>query len=251
MKSHEGQRDSVPAGARQFATTRWTMVLTAGGRGTTRSRQALEELCRAYWYPLYAYVRRQGRSPEEAQDLTQEFFTRLIAGHLLGVVDRTKGKFRSFLLASLKHFLANEWDKARAQKRGGTHSLIALDAQAAERRYALEPAHELSADRIFERRWALTVLERVLTGLREEHARAGKARQKLFDRLKDFLVGQAEQDSYARAAAELGMSEGAVKAAIHRLRQRYRDSLRKEIAQTVCDAKEVEDEIRDLLSALH
>jgi len=224
------------------------MVLTAGGDDRAQARRALEELCQTYWYPLYAFVRRQGRSPEEAQDLTQEFFARLIAQHYLGAVDRAKGKFRSFLLGSLKHFLANEWDKARAQKRGGAHSLIALDAQAAERRYALEPAHELSADRIFERRWALTVLERVLTRLREEHSRAGKA--KLFDRLKDFLVGRAEQDSHARAAAELGMSEGAVKAAIHRLRQHYRERLRAEIANTVAAPSEVEDELRHLFAAL-
>ena len=255
MKSHEGQRDSVPAGARQFATTRWTMVLKAGSSGTTRARQALEELCQTYWYPLYAYVRRLGNDPEDAQDLTQEFFARLIAKHFLGGVDRTKGKFRSFLLASRKHFLANEWDKARAQKRGGSARVgrvgyppHALDAQAAERRYALEPAHELSADRIFERRWALTLLDKVLKRLRREYADAGKA--VLFDQLKETLAGERSSIPYAELARRLGMTAGAVKVAVHRLRQHYREHLRAEIANTVATPGEVEDELRHLFAAL-
>jgi len=248
MDSTEGQRGSVPPGAQQFATTRWTMVLMAGHGGATQSRRALEELCQTYWYPLYAYVRRLGNGPEDAQDLTQEFFARLIAKQFLGGVDRTKGKFRSFLLASLKHFLANEWDKARAQKRGGSHASIALDAQAAERRYALEPAHELSADRVFERRWALTLLDEVLKRLRKEYSADGKAA--LFDQLKETLTGERGSIPYPQIAQRLGMTTGAVKVAVHRLRQHYRERLRAEVANTVAAPSEVEDELRHLFAAL-
>jgi RNA polymerase sigma factor (sigma-70 family) len=232
-------------GARQFVTTRWTIVLTAGRTDTTQAQAALEKLCQTYWYPIYAYVRRQGHSPEDAQDLTQEFFARLIAKNYVRDVDPSKGKFRSFLLASLKHFLANEWDKSRAQKRGGGQTIVSLDA---ETRYRLEPADVVSADKIFDRRWALTLLDEVLKRLRDEYAADGKAR--LFEQLKETLTGERSTTPYAKLGDRLGMTEGAVKVAVHRLRQRYRETLRAEIAETVSGPEEVEEELRHLYVAL-
>lgn len=227
------------------------MVLAAGRRSSPESREALETLCRAYWLPLYGFVRRQGFSAPEAQDLTQEFFVRLLEKNYLAAVGREKGKFRSFLLAAMKHFLANERDRARAQKRGGGKSLVSLeslDFEAAESRYRLEPAHEVTAERVFERRWALTLLDRVLDRLVAEYAAAGKARQ--FEQLKDCLTAPDSARPYAELAVKLAMTEGAVKVAVHRLRRRYRELLRGEIAQTVADPREVDDEIRDLFAAL-
>src|ERR1043165_9253258 len=161
--------DTVPAGAANFAVTHWSVVLAAGRNDTVRARDALEKLCRAYWFPIYAFVRRQGHGPHDAQDLTQEFFARLLEKNYLGDVDRAKGRFRSFLLASLKHFLANEWDKAQAEKRGGGQTLIPINPRDAETQYGVEPAHELTAEKIFERRWALTLLDQVLDRLRAEY----------------------------------------------------------------------------------
>lgn len=231
----------------RFHTTRWSLVLAAGRRASPRSDQALAALCDTYWYPLYAYVRRLGQSPEDAQDLTQDFFARLLEKNCLADVARDKGRFRSFLLASLKHFLANEWDKARAQKRGGGRSFIHLDDASAESRYTLEPRDDASADKLYERRWALTLLERVLARLREEHA-AGKTKQ--FDALKAFIGGERGAEGYAAVGKALGMTEANVKVTVHRLRRRYRDLLRDEIAQTVGSEAEIEDEIRHLFSAL-
>jgi len=236
------------AGGGQFVTTHWSVVLAARDPASPKSRDALAALCEAYWYPLYAFVRRQGHDAPDAQDLTQEFFARLLEKHYLADVARDKGRFRSFLLASLKHFLANEWDKARAQKRGGGHSFIRLDDASAESRYKLEPRDEASADKLFERRWALTLLERVLTRLREEHAAADKAKQ--FDALKSFIGGERGAEGYTSVGAALGMSEANVKVTVHRLRKRYRDLLRDEIAQTVGSEAEIEGEIRHLFSAL-
>jgi len=241
-------RDSVPHGAREFATTHWSVVLTAGRRDSMQARDALARLCRTYWYPLYAYVRRQGHSPHDAQDLTQEFFARLLAKNYLGDVDRSKGRFRSFLLASLKHFLANEWDKAKARKRGGGQTFVPLEADTAETRYSLEPIDALSADKIFERRWALTLLEQALARLREEHVATGKVA--LFDLLKDCLTGESHSLPYSELGSRVGMGEGAVKVAVHRLRQRYRALLREEIANTVGSEKEVEEELRYLFAVL-
>jgi RNA polymerase sigma-70 factor (ECF subfamily) len=232
----------------QFTTTHWSLVLAAGSRTSPKSTQALAVLCETYWYPLYAYVRRAGRNPEDAQDLTQEFFTRLLEKHYLDAVRREKGRFRSFLLASLKHFLANEWDKAQTQKRGGGRSFIRLDDATAESRYKLEPRDDASADKLYERRWALTLLDRVLARLREEHAAAGKAKQ--FDALKAFIGGERGAEGYAAVGAALGMSEANVKVTVHRLRKRYRDLLRDEIAQTVGSEAEIEDEIRQLFATL-
>jgi RNA polymerase sigma factor (sigma-70 family) len=231
-----------------FATTRWTVVLHARDASDTQAREALENLCRAYWYPLYAFVRRQGVSPEDAQDLTQAFFERLIEKNFLADVQRDKGRFRSFLLAALKHFLANEWDKARALKRGGGVVHVPIDTASAETRYGLEPAHFDSPEKLFERRWAITLLDRVLERLRDEHVKAGKA--DMFEQLKPSLTAEKASLSYAELGARLGLSEGAVKVAVHRLRQRYRELLRAEIAETVDNPGEVDEELRHLFTAL-
>lgn len=248
MTHSNASRSKTTAAGGRFATTHWSVVLAAGRRASPRSQEALAELCRTYWYPLYAYVRRVGHSPEDAQDLTQEFFARLLEKNYLAKVARDKGRFRSFLLASLKHFLANEWDKARAQKRGGGQSFIRLDDKAAESRYKLEPRDDASADRLYERRWALTLLDRVLARLRQEHTAAAKLKQ--FDALKAFLGGERGSEGYAAVGAALGMNEANVKVTVHRLRKRYRDLLRDEIAQTVANEAEIEDEIRHLFAAL-
>jgi RNA polymerase sigma factor (sigma-70 family) len=250
MNSERGSTSTSASKARSagvFATTRWTMVMQAG-TDSPNAQQALETLCRNYWYPLYAYVRRQGHNPHDAQDLTQAFFARLLQKNYLADVNREKGRFRSFLLASLKHFLANEWDRERALKRGGGKKLIALDEDSAESRYKLEPKDDLSADRIYERRWALTLLDQVLAKLRAEFEADSKAHH--FEALKDYLAAGRASVSYAQAAERLGMNEGAVKVAVHRLRKRYRELLRAEIAQTVATASEIEAEIRHLFAAL-
>ena len=218
------------------------------GTDSPQAHEALETLCRNYWYPLYAFVRRQGHSPHDAQDLTQAFFARLLEKNYLADVQREKGRFRSFLLASLKHFLANEWDRERALKRGGGRKLIALDEDSAESRYKLEPKDDLSADKIYERRWALTLLDQVLSKLRREFEIDGKLDH--FEILKPYLSAGRTSVSYAQAADKLGMNEGAIKVAVHRLRKRYRELLRAEIAQTVATASEVDAEIRYLFAAL-
>lgn len=236
------------SGGDRFAGAHWSVVLAAGRGDSTQARSALEKLCRTYWQPIYAYVRRQGHSPHDAQDLTQEFFARLLENKSLADADRAKGRFRSFLLASLKHFLANEWDKARAQKRGGGQVLIPIDAQSAETSCGVDPADQMTAERIFDRRWALAVLDGALQRLREEHAQEGK--ENLFEQLKVTLTEASRSVRYADIATQLEMSEGAVKVAVHRLRQRYRELLRAEIADTVATPAEVEAEIRALFSAL-
>ena len=237
-----------PGGAGAFRTTRWTMVIHARQQHSADASAALEQLCQIYWYPLYAFVRRQGHGPHDAQDLTQEFFARLLAKHQLDTVDRAKGRFRSFLLASMKHFLANEWDRRNAQKRGGRQTHVPIDAQSAEERYRLEPADTQSAEKIFERRWALTLLDRVLELLKAEAEEAGKSAQ--FDQLKVALTGDRLSVPYAELARRLEMTGGAVKVAVHRMRQRYREALRAEIAHTVSDARAVDEEIRHLFAAL-
>jgi RNA polymerase sigma-70 factor (ECF subfamily) len=246
MPGTENHLTSAPPSAGYFATTHWTVVARARQGDSPQARAALENLCRTYWYPLYAYVRRQGHSPHDAQDLTQAFFETFLEKHYLADVRRERGKFRSFLLASLNHFLANEWDKARAQKRGGG-KLVPLD-ETAESRYLLEPGNELSAEKIFARRWAFTLLEQVLSRLREEFVADGKTTQ--FDCLKAFLSDGKGAIPYTQAAADLEMSVGAVKTAVHRLRRRYRDLLRSEIARTVSSPGEVDGEIRHLFAAL-
>lgn len=237
-----------PPGAPVFVTTHWSVVLSAREEDTTRSAEALEILCRAYWYPLYAFVRRQGHSPHDAQDLTQEFFARLLEKGYLHSADQAKGRFRSFLLVALKRFLANEWDKARAQKRGGGRSAIPWETDLAERRYVGEGSDQLSADRIYERRWALTMLDQVLARLRNEFAAAGREQE--FDQLKQFLTASRGEIPYADVAKALSMKEGAVRVAVHRLRRRFRELFREQIAQTVASAEEIDDEVRHLMKAL-
>ena len=214
--------------------------------GSTHSHAALARLCELYWYPLYAFVRRQGHRPHDAQDLTQEFFARLLAKGWLAEVQQERGRFRSWLLAAMKHFLANEWDRLKAQKRGGRIAIVSIDEATAEGRYRDEPAEEETADRLFERRWALTLLDRVLAQLREEFASDGKPA--LFDALKGTLSGEARP--YAEIARELGTSEGAIKTAVHRLRERYRTLIRAEVMQTVATPAEADAELRHLLAAL-
>ncbi len=249
MTSTEQDAKTVARGGATFTPTHWSVVLAAAGQcDSTHARDALEKLCRNYWVPIYAFVRRQGHSPHDAQDLTQEFFARLLEKNYLAGADRAKGRFRSFLLASLKHFLANEWDKATAKKRGGGQIPISIEASAAESSIGLEPADPATAEKIFERRWALALLEQVLKRLREEYTSDGKEQQ--FERLKSTLTEASRSVSYAQIALELNTSEGAVKVAVHRLRQRYRELLRAEIADTVSSADEVEDEIRNLFAAL-
>lgn len=233
----------------RFAATRWSVVIAAGGtRDATDTRRALEELFQAYWFPLYAYLRRRGLSAHEAEDLVQGFLARMLEKRDLAAVDRAKGRFRSFLLASLKHYLSNECDKARAKKRGGAANVIELDALAAEARYAVEPADDMTPERLFDRRWALEVLDQVLRRLREEYAQAGKA--ELFETIKGLLTPQRDQLTQADYAQKLGMSAGALKVAVHRMRKRYRDLLRNEIAQTLESPDQIEDEISYLQTCL-
>jgi RNA polymerase sigma-70 factor (ECF subfamily) len=232
----------------RFATTHWSMVIAAGGGSSPQAQEALATLCGDYWYPLYVFIRRQGFSAEESQDLTQEFFARLLEKHFLAEANREKGRFRSFLLIACKHFLSNERDRARAKKRGGAKKLLSIDGADAETRYRLEPAHDLRPERLFERRWVLTLLDMVLSRLRNESVRAGKEVQ--FETLKHFLTGDKNQMSYRQTASQLGMTEAAVKVAAHRLRRRYRQLLREEIAKTLADAESIEDEIRELFAVL-
>jgi RNA polymerase sigma-70 factor (ECF subfamily) len=244
-------RDSsgaVEADAGRFAPTHWSVVLAAGGPDDRRSREALAKLCATYWYPLYAFVRRQGFGPEDAEDLTQGFFAHLLEHEALATVDRAKGKFRSFLLASLRHFLADERERVRAQKRGGGRGLVSLDVAYAEKRYAQEPADPASPDKVFERNWALALMEQVLDRLRAEQVVADKGAQ--FEVLRDCLMGDPESPRYADLTVQLGLSEDAVKMAVCRLRRRYRELLRQEIARTVGTPEEVEEEIRGLFAAL-
>ena len=236
--------DSSAPQSPRFDTTRWSVVRAAGGPD---SSAALALLCRAYWYPLYAFVRRRGYSAHDAQDLTQGFFAQLLARNDLATVDRARGRFRSFLLGALKHYLANEWDRAQAQKRGGGVALISIDDAEAERRYQDEPAEQITAEQLYDRRWALTLLDQVLAKLSAEMSIAGKSAQ--FEALKFCLTGEPGA-AYTEIAERLGTTEGALKVAIHRLRDRYRALLRAEIAETVGSEADVDDELRQLFAAL-
>jgi RNA polymerase sigma factor (sigma-70 family) len=224
------------------------VVLTAGRSDTPSAQAAIEQLCRTYWYPLYAYVRRRGHSVEDAQDSTQEFFARLLAGHWVGDADRAKGRFRTFLLTALSRFLANEWDHARAQKRGGGAVAVPLDTAVAESRYCADTKNALAPDRLYDRQWAMTLLERTLTRLEAEHQRLGKSAE--FAVLSPALTAERGTIPYATMAAQLGLNETAVRMAVHRLRKQFREAFREEIAQTVANPNEVEEEIRYLLAAL-
>jgi len=231
-----------------FATTHWSVVLSAREKDSPRSAEALETLCRTYWYPLYAFVRRQGQSPHDAQDLTQSFFARLLEKDYLQAAAREKGRFRTFLLMALKRFLANEWDRARAQKRGGAQVHVPLDTELAEQRYQVEPTEGVTADKVYERRWALTLLDQTMARLRQEFAEAGK--QDEFAHLKVFLTAEKGAIGYAEIASKTGMAEGAVRVAVHRLRRRFREVFREEIAHTVARPEDIDEEVRHLLDAL-
>jgi RNA polymerase sigma-70 factor (ECF subfamily) len=239
---------SAAVDRRHFATTHWSIVREAGHRSTPEAAAALETLCQAYWFPLYAFVRRQGHREAEAQDLTQSFFVKLLERDDLRHLTPEKGRFRSFLLASLKHFLLNEWDRTKAQKRGGGRIILSLDFAAAESRLNVEPIDRVTPQSIFERQWAVTLLDRVRTLLREEFLAEDRGEQ--FDVLYIHLTGDSSGLSYAEAAARLSMTEAAVKMAVHRLRRRFRDAIRREIAQTVATPEDVDDEIHTLMAAL-
>jgi RNA polymerase sigma-70 factor (ECF subfamily) len=224
-------------------------VLRAGRADTPRARDALARLCRTYWYPLYAHVRRRGHGPHDAQDLTQEFFARLLAGSTLGRADPARGRFRAFILTALDHFLADEWDKARAQKRGGGTEVVSLDLAAAEQRFDLEPTDATAPpDKAFDRQWALALLETVLAQLDAEYRLSNKAA--LYAALRQTLTGARDAQPYSKLATRLGLSEGAVKVAVHRLRQRYRALLQAEIAHTVAAPADVPEEMRHLFRTL-
>jgi|GEM_PF-188426 len=233
---------------RRFASTRWSLVAAAGQGRTPESQEALATLCQLYWYPLYAYARRRLPSVDDAQDLTQAFFAQLLEKEYLQDADPRRGKFRSFLLTAFNHFLSKERDKARAQKRGGQRQFLSFDFQSGERQYCFEPADHATPETIFERRWALTVLEQALAQLRKELESAGK--ETMFERLKETLTGDGISRPYALLAGELGISEAAVKVAVHRLRRRYQELLRAEIAQTVSSPEEVDEELRNLFAAV-
>jgi RNA polymerase sigma-70 factor (ECF subfamily) len=231
-----------------FATTHWSVVLAAGQSDSPAQAAALEKLCRAYWYPLYAYIRRRGHAPEDAQDLTQEFFLRLIEKQWLNGVSPEGARFRSYMLTMVKGFLANAYDRAQAAKRGGGRVIVPLDPQQAEERFANEPATTETPESIFERRWALAVLDEALGRLRIEAGVADKVRH--FEQLQPFLSREPDEGEYATLAAQLGLSTGAIGVAVHRLRQRYRETLRATVADTLSDPSQVDEELRHVFAAL-
>ena len=246
MTSEQSSQDTSAPGD-IFATTHWTVVLAAGRSRSPQAARALEELCRTYWFPLYAYVRRRSHTKEDAEDLTQAFFTRLLEKNSFADLDSEKGKFRAFLLASLKHFLANERDKEHAQKRGGGAVPLSLDWQTADTKFQVTDATEPSPDKAFDREWALALLAKVIDRLQAECVADGKA--KLFEQLKTFLTAGQAESAQRDVALSLGMEEGAVRVAVHRLRKRYRQLLRDEIANTLDDPAMVDEEMRALFGA--
>lgn len=241
MKSRSGDQEA-------FVTTQWSRVLEAGHQRGSEGAEALASLCQDYWYPLFAHVRRRGHGQEDAQDLTQAFFERLLEKHWLREADPTRGRFRTFLLTALNHFLANAWDKSRALKRGGGFQHVPFDTRSAETQFQQEPKSWVTPETEFNRRWALAVLDRVLQRLAEDYAAAGKGR--LFEHLKETLEGGGSETPPAQLARQLDLSEGAVRVAAHRLRLRYRELLRLEISRTVGTAEDVEAELRELFAAL-
>jgi DNA-directed RNA polymerase specialized sigma24 family protein len=248
MAKARGRENSTAGHHHQFAATRWSIVLVAGRRSSPDSRRALESLCEAYWYPLYAYVRRRVADTNDAHDLTQAFFAELLAKNYVGSATAERGRFRAFLLTALKHFLSKEWEKAKAQKRGGGKAPICLDFELADSQYGIEPTCGLTAEQIYDREWAVALLGRIMQRLEQESVDAGKPQQ--FAELKNFLIGAHAGATYSDVAAKLGLTEAAAKMAAHRLRRRYRELLREEIAETVSGPEEVEDEIRNLFATL-
>jgi RNA polymerase sigma-70 factor (ECF subfamily) len=247
VPSENRSATSEPAEQAVFVTTQWSVIVAAGRADTPNAQAALERLCRSYWYPLYAYARRRGHSVEDAQDLTQAFFARLLERHWVADADRERGRFRTFLLTAMNRFMADEWDKLRAQKRGGGVAHVPLQLNDAETRYGCEPADDRTPEQYFERRWALTLLDTVLQRLRREYEQEGKG--EVFAALHSTLGG-SDSRSYAELGAQAGLSEGAVKVAVHRLRKRYRRLLRDEIAQTSAAGANVDEELQHLFGAL-
>ena len=235
-----------PAGA--FATTHWSLVLSAGGEDSSLALVAMEKLAKAYWYPLYVYVRRKGHDSHTAEDLTQEFFARVVSRNFFARVDRTKGRFRSWLLGAMNHFLAHEWEKARTQKRGGGATWVPLDEAQASERYERLLSIESAPEHLYDQQWALTALERAATRLRACYVADG--RPEIYERLQAFISGASSAPSYAEAALQLGLTESAVKSAVHRLRQRFYELVREEVAQTVCTPTDLEEELRYLLAVI-
>jgi|SoiMethySBSTD1v2_1073268.scaffolds.fasta_scaffold135482_2 RNA polymerase sigma-70 factor (ECF subfamily) len=232
-------------GGNRFPTTQWTLVLSAGSEADPQSRDALAALCSSYWYPIYAYIRRRGSSAQDAQDLTQEFFTRVVEKRYMDRADPQKGRFRQFLLMCVNHFLSDAWDRSQAQKRGGP---MGPEPAWCEALYGQEPADTETPELIFERRWALILIERALDGVRAEFVAEGRGAD--FEKLRGFLAEAGEGSSYAETAAAMGVKLEALRVTVHRMRRRYRDRLRSEIAQTVAAPEEVEPEIRYLLGIL-
>ena len=242
-ESENGSREGA------FNTTHWSVVLQAGGSDSPQATDALATLCRAYWFPLYAYVRRQGHTVEDAQDFTQEFFARLLERKSFRLADRNRGRFRTFLLTSLKHFLVNEWRKVNCEKRGGGRLVISLDAEVTETHFLAEPVDNRTPDKAFDRQWAVVVLDRVLNQLQVEFGSGGRGR--LFEALKSCLIGEDNENSYAEIGRRLEMTEGNIKVTVYRLRQQYRELLKKEISMTVESPESVDEEIRHLIAALN
>ena len=240
--------NSTPLGSGKFATTHWSMVLAAGDTSASQHEQALNSLCQTYWFPVYAFLRQRGHDAHQAEDYTQGFITYLLEKHVLRRAEPACGRFRSFLLGTLKHYLTDERDHAKAQKRGGNHQVLSLDFTDAETKYTIEPADDLSPEKLFDRYWALTVLNQTIRKLKAESENAGK--QNLFSTLKIYIASEGGSVPYRDVAKELNMTEGAVKVAVHRLRRRYRELLRDEIAHTVGSEDQIEDEIQDLFAAV-
>jgi len=238
----------MAAGETPFLTTRWSIVLQAGREEGEKTKAALSELIATYWYPLYAYVRRRGYSADDAQDLTQAFFTRLLEKNVGGVADPARGRFRAFLLGSLKNFLANEWDRVNAQKRGGGRKLLSLDYEFADEKFRREPVCRLTPEMEFERNWALAVLDRALARVQKIYV--GRGKPQLFEQLKPALVSTEDDTSRREMALALGMTEGAVKVALHRMRNAFRECLREEIGETVGEERDLDDELQALIEAL-
>jgi RNA polymerase sigma-70 factor (ECF subfamily) len=251
MDSPSTGREPEPTERRRFETTQWTLVLAAGAAGDsqgTRARQALATLCRSYWQPVYAYLRARGLDRQEAEDRTQGFFTRLIEKSTLEHARRERGRFRSFLLASLKHYLTNEWHRARAEKRGGGRPLLRLDSEEVEPRLSLEAATHETPEDLFERQWAFTLLDRVMAALGAEMR--DRSQEEAFEALRGFLTGRDDGLRYREVAARLDLSEGAVKVRVHRMRRRFGELLRAEVAELVSSPREVEDELAAMLEAV-
>jgi RNA polymerase sigma-70 factor (ECF subfamily) len=248
MASHDKDVRPETGLGGQFAATSWTNVLAAQQAGSAEAAEALEKLCRVYWYPLYSYLRRKGEDPHRAQDLTQEFLYRLIKENYLGAADRRRGKFRSFLLAALNHFVSNQRDYERAVKRGGRVSLVSLDEQQSENRFLQEPASDLSPEKIFERNWFFALFDAALARLRDEQRVAG--RMALFEQLRPFVIEDAADGEYGAAAARLNMTPNAVAVAVHRLRERYKKLVHEEVVRTVADPAEIEEELHRFFALL-